>query len=347
MITFHRGDILQAEVEALVNTVNCVGIMGRGIALQFRKEFPENYKAYKKVCDQGELRPGKMFIFRLNQLQNPRYVINFPTKRHWKGKSRIEDIRAGLAALAEEVRGRGIKSVAVPPLGCGLGGLSWSQVRPMIEEAFRSLSDVKVVVYEPAGAPATEEMAKTKKTPRMTPGRAALLGLMRRYLEAVMDPYVSLLEIHKLTYFMQEAGEPLQLKFEKGLYGPYAKNLRHVLTEIEGHFIRGYGDAEDDPEKQIELDLEASQHAEAFLQKHPKTQAQFDRVGSLIRGFETAYGMELLATVHWVVKQEGGTSVEKTIEKVYSWNERKRMFREPHIRIAWEVLDNSGWFSSS
>ncbi|HBO46339.1 MAG TPA: Appr-1-p processing protein, partial [Planctomycetaceae bacterium] len=129
MIKFLTGNILDADAEALVNTVNCVGFMGRGIALQFRHEFPENFEAYQKVCKRGELRPGRMFVFRLNQLHNPRYVINFPTKRHWRGKSRIDDIEAGLKALVEEVRERGIASVAVPPLGCGLGGLSWARVR--------------------------------------------------------------------------------------------------------------------------------------------------------------------------------------------------------------------------
>ncbi len=345
MIQFERGDILQADAEALVNTVNCVGIMGRGIALQFRKEFPDNYKAYKAACDRGELCPGTMLVFNLNALENPRYIINFPTKRHWKGKSRIEDIRAGLQALVEEVHQRGIRSVAVPPLGCGLGGLDWRQVRPLIEEAFRSLHDVRVSIYEPAGAPAAEIMAKAKKVPAMTTSRAALLILMRRYLAAVMDPSVSLLEVHKLMYFMQETGEGLRLRFAKGHYGPYAKNLRHMLSEIEGHFITGYGDAEDDPEKQIELNVEASEKAERFLQTHPETRARLDRVDELIAGFETPYGMELIATVHWVASREGAASADDAIAKVYSWNDRKRMFREQHIRIAWDVLHAAEWLS--
>ena len=160
MIEFRRGDLLQANVEALVNTVNCVGVMGRGIALQFRKEFPKNYAAYKTACERGEVRPGRMFVFKLDRLQDPRYVINFPTKRHWKSKSRIEDVQAGLEALVEEVRARGIKSVALPPLGCGLGGLEWSQVRPMIETAFRALPDVEVLVFEPVGVPAPSPTRK-------------------------------------------------------------------------------------------------------------------------------------------------------------------------------------------
>ena len=343
MIQFEEGDILHADAEALVNTVNCVGIMGRGIALQFRKEFPENYKAYKAVCNRKELHPGMMLVFDLNRFENPRYVINFPTKRHWRGKSRVEDIQSGLAALVEEVRRRSIESVAVPPLGCGLGGLDWGQVRPLIEEAFRTLPDVRVLVYEPAGAPLAEQMAKTKEAPNMTPGRAALLGLMRRYLAAVMDPFVSLLEIHKLMYFMQEAGEELSLRFAKGPYGPYAENLRHLLNHIEGHFINGYGDAEDNPDKQIELNIAASEKAERFLHGHPETQSRFDRVGDLIEGFETPYGMELLATVQWVARREAASSADDAIAKVYSWNARKQMFREQHIRIAWDLLDDKGW----
>ncbi|HUT94380.1 MAG TPA: macro domain-containing protein [Thermoguttaceae bacterium] len=345
MIESRTGDVLQADAEALVNTVNCVGVMGRGIALQFRKEFPENYAAYKKACDRGELRPGRMFVFKLSRFENPRYVINFPTKRHWKGKSRIEDVQAGLEALVEEIRARGIKSVAVPPLGCGLGGLKWSQVRPMIEEAFGALPDVDVLVFEPAGAPAAEVMAKSKKAPKMTAGRAALLGLMRRYLAAAMDPYVSLLEIHKLMYFMQEARENLRLGFVKGPYGPYAEKLRHVLSHVEGHFITGYGDAEDDPEKQIELNARASERAEAFLRNHPETRRRFDRVVGLIRGFETPYGMELLATVHWVAKREGASTADDVVAGVYSWNDRKRMFREQHIRVAWQVLGEKAWLA--
>ena len=183
-------------------------------------------------------------------------------------------------------------------------------------------------------------MAKEKKTPKMTIGRAALLGLMRRYLSAVMDPAVSLLEIHKLMYFMQEAGEPLKLNYSKGPYGPYAENLRHVLSAIEGHFINGYGDAEDNPGKQIELKLDAAEPAEAFLKDHPTTQARFDQVAKLIDGFETPFGLELLATVHWIARQEKAVDASETVAKVYGWNDRKRMFKEKQIQLAWELIQH-------
>jgi O-acetyl-ADP-ribose deacetylase (regulator of RNase III) len=160
MILTTGGDILRADAEALVNAVNCVGVMGRSIALQFKKAFPENFRVYKAACDRKEVRPGRMLVHDLEGSANPRYVINFPTKRHWKAASKIEDIEAGLAALVRDVQRLGIKSIAVPALGCGLGGLEWSDVRPRMERAFASLPEVSVLVYEPKGTPRAETMAK-------------------------------------------------------------------------------------------------------------------------------------------------------------------------------------------
>ena len=123
MIEYKTGDILAEEAEALVNTVNCVGVMGRGIALQFKRAFPENFKAYATQCKRNEMRPGRVFVFETGEMLLPRYIINFPTKRHWRGKSRMEDIESGLGSLLEEIRSHGIRSIAIPPLGSGLGGL--------------------------------------------------------------------------------------------------------------------------------------------------------------------------------------------------------------------------------
>ena len=346
MIKFVKGDILkQDDVEALVNTVNCVGIMGRGIALQFRKAYPDNFKAYALACKHDEVKLGHMFVFDTGRFY-PRYIINFPTKQHWKSKSRIEDIRSGLTALVQEVRAREIKSIAVPPLGAGLGGLDWSEVKSDILNAFSELPEVKVYIFEPSGAPVADEMVRSKKTPNMTVGRAALIGLMRRYLAAVMDPTVSLLELQKLMYFMQEAGEPLQLRYNKALYGPYAPNLGHVLKVIEGYFISGYLDGGDDPRKPLELKGDAFEKAEEFLLERNETQARFDRVTDLIEGFETPYGMELLSTVHWVATRENALTQESAVTRVHAWSERKQMFRDKHIIIAWEVLYEKGWLLS-
>jgi O-acetyl-ADP-ribose deacetylase (regulator of RNase III) len=245
--------------------------------------------------------------------------------------------------LVEEVRVRGIRSIAIPPLGSGLGGLDWATVRPYIEDAATKLGDVRMVVYEPKGAPATGAMAHIRSVPKMTTGRAALVELVHRYLSGLLDPYVSLLEVHKLMYFMQEAGEPLRLRFTQAPYGPYAENLRHVLHAIEGHLISGYADGGDAPDKQLSLVPGAVEDAAAFLSRHADSQARFDKVATLVEGFESPFGLELLSTVHWVMKHESVTTFDDAVERTYAWNERKRQFTRRQIGIAVDVLSAQGW----
>jgi len=342
MIRFTSGDIIRDEADALVNTVNCVGVMGRGIALQFKKAFPDNFEEYRKACHRGEVLPGKMFITERDSLAGPRFIINFPTKRHWRGKSRIEDIESGLAALRHEIRERDIKSIAIPALGSGLGGLNWSEVKTRIVAALESV-DVPVCVYEPGEAPAVGTMARTAKPPIMTTGRATLVALMHRYLVGLLDPFVTLIEAHKLMYFMQEAGEPLRLKYRKHHYGPYADNLRHVLNAIEGYFVAGYADGGDTPNKPIELVPGAVKEADELLLRHEDTHARFGRVSHLINGFESSVGMELLATVHWLVKHEGLADAQQSVEAAYAWNDRKKRFTERQICLAFDRLKECGW----
>ncbi len=347
MIEFKTGDILSEEAEALVNTVNCVGFMGRGIALQFKKAWPENFKAYAAACRRNEMQPGRMFVFETGRLTNPRYIVNFPTKRHWRGKSRIEDIEAGLVALVEEIQRLGIRSIAIPPLGSGLGGLDWSEVRPRIERALGHLKDVQVVVFEPSGDAVAVPVRRARKPPAMTAGRAALVGLMDRYLRGFLDPFVTLLEVHKLMYFMQEAGEPLRLRLAKGPYGPYAENLRHVLAAIDGYYVSGYAAGGDEPGKPLELVPGAVDDAEAVLEKRPETRARFDRVAHLVEGFESPFGLELLATVHWVMTREGADTEEATVVATYAWGERKRRFSRDQILLARRVLEDRGFGAGS
>lgn len=350
MIERTRGNLLEADVEALVNTVNTVGVMGKGIALQFKKAFPENFKAYKKACDTDELQPGKMLVVETHELPGvAKYIINFPTKRHWRGKSKMEDIESGLTALVDEVRNYQIKSIAVPPLGCGNGGLRWSEVLPRIEVAFESVPDVRVLVFEPAGAPAPRKMLDRTKRPEMTPGRAAVLCLMNRYSVPGYVYRLSMLEIQKLAYFMQEAGQGLKLNFTKHYYGPYADNLRKVLERIDGHFIEGYGDGvgTNSPETPITLLADAAEEAETFLHGNEEAQQHFDEVASLIEGYETPYGMELLSSVHWVAKvecPEARNDVNAAIREVHAWNPRKRqLMQSVHIRAAWDTLHKKSW----
>jgi O-acetyl-ADP-ribose deacetylase (regulator of RNase III) len=347
MLTFRKGDILGSDTEAVVNTVNCVGIMGRGIALQFKNAYPDNFKAYAAACKRYEVQPGRMFVFETGQLGWPRFIINFPTKRHWRGKSRIEDIQAGLKALVSEVRSRRIRSIAIPPLGSGLGGLSWSTVKPLIERAAEELRDVDVVVYEPGLAPADAAANKPTDVPKMTAGRAALVALIERYLAALMDPSITLLEIHKLMYFLQAAGQPLGLKYVKAIYGPYAENLRHVLKHVEGHLLSGYADGGDDPTKELSLVPGATREAGELLASDKATQERLSRVSRLVEGFETPLGLELLATVHWVAVQEKATTEEAAERATYAWGKRKAQFTKRQIDKAFERIRSGGWLESA
>jgi O-acetyl-ADP-ribose deacetylase (regulator of RNase III) len=347
MITIASGNLLKANAEALVNTVNCVGFMGKGIALQFKQAFPSNNKLYEAACRTGEVEPGKMLTYDNGGLRKPHYIINFPTKRHWRGDSRIEDIESGLKALISEVKRLNIRSIALPPLGCGLGGLDWDTVRPMIEQAFSELPEVSVFLFEPKGAPPAKEMPIGTNRPSFTPARALFIRLMGAY--ATLDYSQTLLEVQKLAYFLQESGEPLKLKYEAGTYGPFAANLYKVLEIMEGHFIRGYGSSQK-PGTEIELLPGAIEEATKFLAGRQESLERLDRVSDLIEGFETPYGMELLASVHWVAKYGGpkhstvASDVENAIQQVHAWNPRKKqIFMPAHVRTAWSRLESMGW----
>ncbi len=345
MIEYKTGDVAGEDAEALVNTVNCVGVMGKGVALRFKEAFPDNARAYARACERKEVEPGRMFVFERESFANPRYIINFPTKRHWRGRSRMEDIESGLAALAEEVRSREIRSIALPPLGSGLGGLDWREVRPCIVKTLAGMEGVRAVVYEPNGQ--EQMVAPRPQAPPMTPGRAVLVALIHRYLVGLLDPFVTLLEIQKLMYFMQEAGEPLRLEFKAANYGPYAENLRHVLKAVEGHLLAGYA-GRDAPDETIDLVPGAVADANAFLEDHPETRARFDCVSDLVEGFESQLGLELLATTHWVASRSAPPDAppEEIIAGVHAWGERKRQFTERQIRIALEFLGKKGWLPS-
>src|ERR1700722_11907105 len=255
MIEIVHGNLLYANVDALLNTVNTEGVMGKGIALQFRRAYPAMFEAYFADCKAGRVKLGHMHVYDLGGLvsSGPRWIINFPTKGHWKAHSRLTDIQTGLADLVKTIRDLKIKSIALPPLGCGHGGLNWSDVRPMIELAFKGLPDVHALLFAPDGSPAAADMPNQTSKPELTTGRAALIALIDGYLKGLLDPNVTLLEIHKLMYFLQEAGQDLKLQYEAQLYGPYARNLRHVLNRLEGHMLTGFGDGSDRPDKPIEL----------------------------------------------------------------------------------------------
>ncbi len=345
MIKHVKGNLIVADAEALVNTVNTVGIMGKGIALQFRQAFPANYEAYRKACAKDEVQPGHMFVYRTGTLTNPQYIINFPTKRHWRGKTIIEDIELGLADLIRVIKKYNISSIALPPLGCGNGGLDWNVVRPLIMSAFAQTPETELLLYGPAGSPNAENMKIATKPPKMTLARAAIILLMDKY--TVPGYRMSLLEIQKLAYLLQEAGQPLKLLFAKNRYGPYAENLQHALQHMEGHYIRGYGDrSQSSRAASITLIGNAMEESEHYLRAHPATLQSINKVSQLIEGFESPYGLELIATVHFLAKQNPDTikNVDLAINGVKHWNEHKRKTFEPkHIAAAWNQLHDQGW----
>ena len=342
-IHFIQGDLLkQTDVDAIVNTVNCVGVMGKGIALQFKKKWPANFKAYAAACKAGEVKTGHMHIYHAGALATPKFVVNFPTKDHWRGKSKIEFIQDGLEDLVEQIRDLDIRSIAIPPLGCGNGGLPWKQVLLQIEEAFAELPEVEVRLFEPAGAPSVKQMEVNTKRPNMTAGRAAILKVLDTYRE--LNYGLSKIEVQKLAYFLQEAGENLKLNFVKHNYGPYADPLRHALNRMDGHFIHGMGDGV--VEAEIAPVESALQEADEFIRSHASLalEGYVDRVAELIEGFQSPYGMELLSTVHWVVTRENAKSEQEVIEKIQQWNPRKRNLMKPeHIRVTLKHLKRLNW----
>ena len=341
MVDFVTGNLLEAQVDALVNTVNTRGVMGKGVALQFKRAFPDNYKAYRAACAAGTVTLGRMFVFATGRLERPRYIINFPTKDHWRSRSRLGDIEAGLEDLRRVLTDLEIHSVALPPLGCGLGGLRWSDVRPRIEEALAEFP-VQALVFEPHGAPAPERMSERRERPRMTAFRATLIWLLSRYLAP--GETASPLEVQKLLYFLQEAGEPLGLAFEKQRYGPYADAARHAVADLEGHYLIGFGDGTGPGD--VRLVPGAIDDASAFLSDHSDTRQRYERVEQLIDGFETPYGLELLATTHWVAAHEDAEAPDVAAELVRAWSERKEhLFTDHHVEVAWQRLDEGGWLA--
>lgn len=345
MIQFKQGNLLEEKTEALVNTVNCVGVMGKGIALQFKQAFPDNFKQYKRACNSELVRPGQMFTVPTETLLNPKYIINFPTKRHWRGKSKIEDIQSGLEALVVEVQQLNIQSIAIPPLGCGNGGLNWADVKPLIVQAFTELPDLEIILFEPKGAPSPEQIRVATSKPQMTRSRALIIKLIELY--GIPGYRLTKLEIQKLAYFLQEAGEiGLKLNYVKHQFGPYAENLNFPLQRLEGHYIRGYGDRTQT--SQVFVLPEGQQAAEQFLENHSDARERLNQVSQLIWGFETPYGMELLATIHWSANDDPQVrlDVETAIANVQNWSDRKRrIFKPQHIRKAWARLHDQGWLS--
>jgi len=348
MIQRGTGNLLRAPADALVNTVNCVGVMGKGIALQFKKAWPAMFQAYQRAAKAGDIQIGHMHVYETGQLVGPRLIINFPTKRHWRSPSRLEDIQAGLSDLIRVLREYDVRSVAIPPLGAGLGGLDWRDVRPLIVGALGGLAEeggVDVWLWEPGSAPRPADRPVGTQRPKMTPARASILALMGSY--GVLDHEVTHLEVQKLAYFLEQAGASLNLRFAPHAYGPYSDRLYHMLQRLEGHQLSGLVDR--DPWAALTVRREALEEAMAYLRNDQGADALFRRVAALIDGFQTPYGLELLATAHWVARHDpqASSSPEACLTAIGRWpvnpQRKRRLMRLGHLSIAWSRLVDEGW----
>jgi len=341
MIIEGRGNLITTEADALVNTVNTVGIMGKGVALQFKQAFPENFKEYERACRHGEVRIGQMFVTYTGMFV-PRLIVNFPTKQHWRAPAQLEDVRQGLVDLISVVRREQIRSIAIPPLGCGLGGLRWEQVRPLIEQAFAELQDIQVILFAPGGAQSSARVIRTARPP-MSAWVAGLIKLVEEY--AMLGFATSHQEAQKLVYLLHEAGEPIKVQFVKGEYGPYDQGMKHALIALDGHYVNGFGEGKRlDP---VTLVDGAAEEAQAYLSDMPETRERIRRVTALIEGFESPYGLELLTTVHWVVTRDNACTEDDAVRLSVTWNMRKaRSLIEDHLRVAYQTLQQLGWIES-
>jgi O-acetyl-ADP-ribose deacetylase (regulator of RNase III)/uncharacterized phage-associated protein len=352
MLQYRSGNLLDASADALVNTVNEVGVMGKGVALMFKERFPESSRAYIEASKTGEVRVGQMFVTETNELF-PKWIIHFPTKKHWRNPSKLSWVKDGLEDLVRVIREYGISSVALPPLGCGNGGLLWSDVRPLIDNALAGLPDVDVVVYEPTAT--YQNVRKTAGVEKLTPARALVVEMVRRY--AVLGIDCTLLEVQKLAYFMQQSilrlriADPLQLRFVANRYGPYAEQLRHLLDGLDGSYLhsdRRVADAR--PYDTIWFEESKRNYVDAYLRSEAQEFiSALEDTAKLIDGFESPLGLEALATVHWLVAHgEGEINLSSVKRGLSSWpggqgsaNRKLQLFDDDLLKIALQRITST------
>jgi O-acetyl-ADP-ribose deacetylase (regulator of RNase III)/uncharacterized protein YwgA len=346
-ILFKSGDLFDQETDALVNTVNCVGIMGKGVALEFKRRWPDNFKKYKKLCDSKSLRPGSLYIHDLNNLfgsNTPKFIINFPTKDHWRAKSQLEFVEDGLDALADALRNFPIGSIALPPLGCGNGGLDWEVVRPLIVDKLAHLNDVQIIVMEPHQQQDLSEF-RVPDFP-MTFPRAMLLKTLVD-LDYLFHGEYDRISLQKLTYFLQALGVPFRLKFARNLFGPYSDALRKSFIALEKQgMVQGFSA----PERMSHVTQGAYALADEYLGqagKSQEAQRTIEKLSKLIQGYESPFGLELLSSVHHIAVSEGMQSVEQVTQAMSAWSDNKRnKYSASVIKVAYQRLDEDNLLSA-
>jgi O-acetyl-ADP-ribose deacetylase (regulator of RNase III) len=333
---YRKGNLFNAGTDALVNTVNTVGVMGKGIALQFKERFPKNFYAYEKACKEGNVQIGSMFVFKEDNLERQQTIVNFPTKKEWYRKSSYKYIEKGLKDLASIIKKLEVKSIAIPPLGCGNGGLKWIKVKSLIEEYLSDLNDVKIIIYEPIEN-IKEILQKENRNGKveLTPARAMLLYSLFKYEK--FGEYATVFAANKLAYFLQENGENLRLDFTPYVYGPYAQAVEKVLYKLNGKYLQGLEQMTAKPFEALKLNYDRYEEIENFVHSE-LSENQRERLKDLfktIRGFESALSLEVLSSVHFVLKEEPEIDKNEASNRIKSWSNRKKtLIKEEYIELA-------------
>jgi O-acetyl-ADP-ribose deacetylase (regulator of RNase III) len=335
MIKYRIGNIINSESEAIVNTVNLYGIMGKGIALAFKKAFPLNFRLYKKACENKDIAIGKLFVSDTGEI-HPKYIINFPTKNHWRHPSKYEYIEEGMKDLVRIIKEYDIKSIAIPPLGSGNGKLEWQKVSTIIEDYLHSIEYfVDITIYQPGFQ--DNPVTHNKDIP-LTEARAIFIYILWHY--QILGYEVNLLVAQKAAYFLQRFGAKLNLQFEKGTYGPYAHKLNHLLKFINGCYIN-YNPNRIAPNTEIKINKEKMGLVESYFNESllESDRQNTRNVLDFIEGFESPYGLELLATIDFIEQQTGKYTFEDISQEIGNWTQRKsNIMKSSHIKIALERI---------
>ncbi len=337
MLKFITGNLLESEAEALVNTVNTVGVMGKGIALQFKNQYPYNYKVYSKACKDGDFKIGDLLVVEEDSLlSGRRTIINFPTKTDWRKPSEYIYIEEGLKKLVELIKQKNIKSLAIPPLGAGNGGLEWNKVKAMMQYYLRNI-DAEITIFQPNSA--IEEILKSERV-KLTPARAMLLSVLFDLVKN--GEFVSEFSAEKVAYFLQRFGaqDNFKLQYSANFYGPYSGKVKHVLYHLNGSYVTGYSSKDKKPFEEIGLRANTEKEITEFLNSNENANYKLivDKTKEFLRGFYSSFGLELLSTIDYIMETQKTKDVEVIINELEKWSDRKKGFAK-FIKIATENIE--------
>lgn len=337
------GNLLAAPTDALVNTVNTVGVMGKGIALQFKETFPNNFKIYERASKVGLIKIGKMLVVRENTTDGEKIIINFPTKTEWYKKSQYSYIEEGLKDLVNVIQEYKIKSIAIPPLGCGNGGLKWDKVKALLEKYLTPIQNVDIILYEPNEAvKETLQNEEIKKDAKLTPIKAMILAALFKYER--FGEIATVFAANKLAYFLQESGENLRLKFTEYAYGPYAQAMDKVLYAMNGKYLKGLEQMTAGPFDPLQLNYDRFKEVVDYVNKELTLQ-QKERLANLFKvidGFESTLSLEILSSTHFVLKQYPSMNAEDLTKKVQWTTRKEEVINREYIDIAYQHLKEYG-----